>query len=331
MHHILQIQWRFLSTNRRSSNGRSNFSHFSEIYMQSLETTDITTADHPPKVREHHVDDVFLIVHKIYLQELLEHINNLHPQTQFTKEEDDNFTLPLFDTLVQRNHDETILVKIYRKPTHTNQYLKFTSHNPISAKQSVITALFDRADNVVSNEKDKTEEKHRIWVHQEVGNEVEFLKSFVQRIGDIYKQKWFLDINESPKLSTYSQFKSLLEPEKYLHVINSFWARKHLAKFRTSNHDLAIEKGRHAKIERHMRMCNMCNLGCVEDEYHFILICPKYEYLREKYLPWRFRNFPSSAKFIDLMSSNNDQTVISLSTFIYQAFKVRKHADRYTC
>ena len=31
-----------------------------------------------------------------------------------------------------------------------------------SAKQSVITALFDRADNVVSNEKDKIEEKHLI-------------------------------------------------------------------------------------------------------------------------------------------------------------------------
>ena len=69
----------------------------------------------------------------------------------------------------------------------------------------------------------------------------------------------------------------------------------------------------------------MCNLGCVEDEYHFILICPKYDCLREKYLPWRFRNFPSSAKFTDPMSSNNDQTAISLSNFIYQAFKVWKH------
>ena len=65
-------------------------------------------------------------------------------------------------------------------------------------------------------------------IHQEVGNEVEFLKSSVQRISDIYRQKWFLDINESPKLSIYSQFKSLLGPEKYLHVINSFWARKNL-------------------------------------------------------------------------------------------------------
>ena len=53
----------------------------SEIYMQSLETTAILTADHPPEVWQRHVDDVFSIVHKTYLQELLEHINNLHPQT----------------------------------------------------------------------------------------------------------------------------------------------------------------------------------------------------------------------------------------------------------
>ena len=50
-------------------------------------------------------------------------------------------------------------VKIYRKPTCTNQYLKYTSHNPTSAKQSVTTTLFNPADNVVSNEKDKIEEK----------------------------------------------------------------------------------------------------------------------------------------------------------------------------
>ena len=134
----------------------------SEICMQSLETTAITTADHPPKVWERHVDDVFWIAHKIYLQELLEHINNLHPQAQFTKEEENNSTLPFLNTLVQRNHNKTISVKIYRKPTHTDQYLKYTSHNPTSAKQSVITALFDRADNIVSNKKDKIEEKHHI-------------------------------------------------------------------------------------------------------------------------------------------------------------------------
>ena len=62
----------------------------SEIYMQSSEKT----ADHPPEVWERHVDDVFSIVNKTYLQEVLEHIKNLHPQTQFTKEEENNSSLP---------------------------------------------------------------------------------------------------------------------------------------------------------------------------------------------------------------------------------------------
>ena len=53
-------------------------------------------------------------------------------------------------------------MNIYRKPSHTNQYLKYTSHHPTSADQSVIIALFDGADNVLSNEKDKIEEKHHI-------------------------------------------------------------------------------------------------------------------------------------------------------------------------
>ena len=39
----------------------------SEICMQSLETTAITTADHPLKVWKRHVDDVFSIIHKTYL------------------------------------------------------------------------------------------------------------------------------------------------------------------------------------------------------------------------------------------------------------------------
>ena len=60
-------------------------------------------------------------------------------------------------------------------------------------------------------------------------------------------------------------------------IVNSFGARKQLTKFRTSNHDLAIEKGGHAKLERHMRTYTMCDLGCVEDDCHFILICPKYD------------------------------------------------------
>ena len=74
----------YQQTNRAAMGGPTS-AIVSKICMQSLEKTAITTADHPPKVWERHVDDVFSIVRKSYLQELLEHINNLHPQTQFTQ------------------------------------------------------------------------------------------------------------------------------------------------------------------------------------------------------------------------------------------------------
>ena len=109
----------FYQQTDRAAMGGPTSAIVSKIYMQSLETTAITTANHPPKVLECHVNDVFSIVHKTYLQELLEHINNLHSQTQFTKEEENTSHLPFLDTLVQRNHDKTISVKIYRKPSHT--------------------------------------------------------------------------------------------------------------------------------------------------------------------------------------------------------------------
>ena len=140
----------------------------------------------PPKVWERHVDDVFSTLREAYLQELLDHINNVHPQTQSTKEEVNNPTLPFLDTLVHRSHDETISVKIYRKPTHTNQYLKYTPHNPTSAKQIVITALFDRAGNVVANEKDKIEEKHHILAALQQNG---YPKEFIQRTVKKYNRR----------------------------------------------------------------------------------------------------------------------------------------------
>ena len=73
-------------------------------------------------------------------------------------------------------------VKVYRKPTHTNQYLNYTSHHSTSQKQSVLSALFDRADNVVSTEKDKEEEKqHILAALQQNGYHRDFImKTFKQ-------------------------------------------------------------------------------------------------------------------------------------------------------
>ena len=120
-----------------------------EIYMIFIETTAITTADTPPRIWQRHVDDVFSILRRCNLEQFFQHINSLHPKTKFTMEKEENSTIPLLDTLIQQNQDGTISVKVYRKPTHTDQYLSFTSHHSTRSKQSVITALFNRTENVI--------------------------------------------------------------------------------------------------------------------------------------------------------------------------------------
>ena len=91
-------------------------------------------------------------------------------------EREGNSTIPFLDALIQRNQDGTISVKVYRKPTHTNQYLSFTSHHSTRSKQNVITALFNRAENVITNIKElKQEQQHITKVLQSNGYSKQFI------------------------------------------------------------------------------------------------------------------------------------------------------------
>ena len=112
-----------------------------------------------------------------------------------------------------------------------------------------------------------------MWISQEVGNEAPFLGQFTLRLQDTAMQNWRTDLEGSPKLSIYSEFKSLLNPEKYLKAVGNYFIRKQLAKLRNSNHDLMIEKGRHHGIKVTNRTCEQCDMHRVEDEYHFLLEC----------------------------------------------------------
>ena len=114
-----------------------------------------------------------------------------------------------------------------------------------------------------------------------MGDETQFLNSFRLRMEDNFRQEWYTDISENKKLETCKTFKSLLEPEIYSTTIDSFFLRRELSKFRISHHNLMTEEGRQKGIPRELRICKSCDLGCVEDEYHFVIICPAYENLRK--------------------------------------------------
>ena len=131
------------------------------IYMQAYERTAITTALHPPKVWERFVDDVYSILKRTHFENFFHHINNLHQNIKFTMEKESNGELAFLDTLLKRNNGE-ISVLVYRKPTHTDQYLHYSSHHQTSCKESVVSSLLNRAYSIITNKDDLHKENVRI-------------------------------------------------------------------------------------------------------------------------------------------------------------------------
>jgi hypothetical protein len=58
---------------------------------------------------------------------------------------------------------------------------------------------------------------------------------------------------------------------------------KLIARFRLSNHFLAVELGRWNTVPLSERVCTLCSTGSVQDEHHFFFACPALQGKRAKY------------------------------------------------
>ena len=71
-------------------------------------------------------------------------------------------SMPFLDTLVTPQNDGSLATTVYRKPTHTNQYVQWDSHHAISNKYSIISSLLHRAKNLCSSQQLLDEEHSQI-------------------------------------------------------------------------------------------------------------------------------------------------------------------------
>ncbi|XP_078600301.1 uncharacterized protein LOC144875260 [Branchiostoma floridae x Branchiostoma japonicum] len=132
------------------------------LFMEHFEEVAVSTAPHPPKFWGRFVDDTFVIQRKDKIEEFTSHINRINSAIKFTVEREKEGKLPMLDTLIHRRPDGTLYVTIYRKPTHTDLYLNFSSHHPLQHKIGVVRTLTDRANVIVTEESDKTLELEHI-------------------------------------------------------------------------------------------------------------------------------------------------------------------------
>ena len=114
-----------------------------------------------------------------------------------------------------------------------------------------------------------------------------------QRIPDQYYQSWYSNINNSQRLAAYSRFKHSFNLELYLDIIYDRQFKVILTSFRLSSHRLKIEKGRYFNIPKRERKCKFCSQNTLENEYHFLLVCPLYKDFRRKFLKAYFCSWPT--------------------------------------
>ena len=93
-----------------------------------------------------YVDATFFIQQAEHSPQFLQHINSLDPYIHLTLENPkEDGSIPFLDTLVSPGSTNTLTTSVYRKPTHTDQYLHWDSNHNLPAKHSVYIFLAHRA------------------------------------------------------------------------------------------------------------------------------------------------------------------------------------------
>ena len=129
------------------------------IYMEMFEDLALQRTQ-VPRIWKRYVDDTFCVMEEQNTSVFLDHLNSLRPTILFTMELEKDGSLPFLDTLLTRRTDGGLDVSVYRKPTHTDRYLHYSSHHPSYVKRSVASSLFHRARTIASGENVGREERH---------------------------------------------------------------------------------------------------------------------------------------------------------------------------
>ena len=123
-----------------------------------------------------------------------------------------------------------------------------------------------------------------VWHTQNFIRHKWLIESTKLRLTDQFKQNWHSTLQISPKALSYRLLKSNFRFEKYLDVLNDK-NRFTFCRFRTSNHRLPIEVGRWTNVERHNRLCQLCQSCEIGDEFHYVLQCPNFVTERKIIIP----------------------------------------------
>ena len=117
------------------------------ICMEDFEQIALAQASDPPRWWKRYVDDTYTILKKEQAQAFTEYLNTIDDDIKWTTEgevqqeikvedmdKEVERCLEFLDTLSVINDDGTIRTRVFRKATHTDQYLNLDSNHPLEHK-----------------------------------------------------------------------------------------------------------------------------------------------------------------------------------------------------
>ena len=131
-----------------------------------------------------------------------------------------------------------------------------------------------------------------------------------------FKLEWSTKIPNSDRSATYLLFKSVHQAEKYLNDIKVKKFRDTLIRPRLGINKLGVNK--RFQPENATKTCPFCP-DVLEDEIHFLFICPVYADVRHKYL-----EFTNSDVEPSLNSVFENPNIAKVSMFAFYALKDRE-------
>jgi hypothetical protein len=106
-----------------------------------------------PLIYLRYVDDTFVLFKSSQdIENFHSELNNLHANLKFTKELEREGRLPFLDVMVERC-DNRFVTTVYRKPTFTGEYVRWSSFCDRRRKINIIKTLVHRARSICSPEK----------------------------------------------------------------------------------------------------------------------------------------------------------------------------------
>ena len=109
-------------------------------------------------------------------------------------------------------------------------------------------------------------------------DEKEIIRNVENTLASTFFQKFQETLLSNKKLAVYKEIKNNYLLETYLSEIKDLNKRAAVTKLRLSAHNLPVEIGRYSNTPKQNRLCTLCNLGEIGDEFHYCMMCPHHEF-----------------------------------------------------